>query len=88
MQSCFGEGCARCRDMGNGTGGMRKAPGQSLAQHVTCSPAGGGEPLKGVSREVTLEKSWDYLLRTDCCVKTVSRETIFIVLKRDGKLLH
>lgn len=42
--------------MGEGTAGLRQIPGHSFAQQVTCSPAVVG-PLKGVSREVTVERS-------------------------------
>ena len=57
MQSYSGEVCARWRDVGDGPAEMRQAPGHGFTQHVTYSPAGGGEPLKGINREVTLERS-------------------------------
>lgn len=63
MKSCFGEVCARCKDMENGTGGMRQASGHTSAQHVTLTySAGGGEPLKGVGREFSLERSLGLLI--------------------------
>lgn len=62
-----------CKDMEDGPGGMRQASGHTSAQHVTltCSPAGGGEPPKGVGREFSLERSLGLFIenglsREDC----------------------
>lgn len=47
--------------MGDGTAKMRQEPGHSSTQHITDPPAGDGELLKCISREVTFEKSLELL---------------------------
>lgn len=64
--------------MGDGTAEMRQAARHSFAQHVTCSPAGDREPLKGLSRIATLERSLGLLFENGLSCEDC-RESIFRV---------